>query len=322
MPLTRFVARRTGQALITLLGATLLLWFTVFVLPGDPVRALFGFRQPDAEVLAALRAQYGLDDPLPLQYVRYLGNVLRGDFGDVYRVDVYGQVTAGRGGVTGLIRTGAPVTLRLVGVAVAVQVVAGTLLGVLAGRRRRGVVDRGLTVASGVAAAVPVLVVAFVLHQLLAWELRWFPISGERGGWVAYVLPGATLAVLPSLVVARLARNAVADELRSPHAAVAAGMGIPRRRVVWVHALRRSLVPVVTCSGAEIGALLSGAIVVESVFGLPGLGGAILGAIQGRQGPTLVSVTTLFVVVTVLGSFLVDLAVGALDPRVRASAAS
>lgn len=192
------------QALVTLLGATLLLWFTIFVLPGDPVRALFGFRRPDPAVLASLRAQYGLDDPLPLQYVRYLGNALRGDFGDVYRVNVYGQTTIGRGGVTELVRAAAPVTLKLVAAALAVQVGAGTIVGVLAGRRRGGLWDRSLSLWSVAATTVPLLVVAFVLHQVLAWELRWFPIAGVRDGWIAYVLPGAALAVLPSTVVARL----------------------------------------------------------------------------------------------------------------------
>jgi oligopeptide transport system permease protein len=302
-----FVVRRLSQAVVTVLGATVLLHAAVFVMPGDPIRALFGLRRPPAERLARMRDFYHLDDPFPVQYAHWFTNMLRGEMGPRY--------TGGR--VSDLVAAAAPVTLRLVLLAMVLQLVIGTVLGTLAGRRHGSWVDRSLLLLSVAAVGIPAFVLAFLGQQVFAHRLHWLPATGIADGLASYLMPAMVLAVVPIAFVSRITRDGIVTQGQAMYAQLAVAKGLPDRRVLWVHRLRNSMVPVVTLVAAEFGGLLTGSVVVEGVFGVPGLGGAVFQALRDREGPTVVAVITLFTMAVILVNAIADILCATVDPRIR-----
>jgi len=302
-----YAARRLLHAIPVLLGATLLLYALVYLLPGDPVQAMAGLRPVPEETLTAVRAAYRLDQPLHVQYLHYLGGLLQGDLGRSFD---------GRT-VTSIIMARVPVTLRLMLVAVAFEVVLGVAAGLLAALRRGSFVDTLVLVTTTAVISIPVFVLGFVAQLTLGAGLGLFPISGVRQGWFSYLLPGFVLGAVSLAYVARLLRAALVDNLDADYVRTATAKGLSRRRVVGRHALRNSLIPVVTYVGIDVGALMAGAVVTEGIFNLPGIGGEVFRAIQAQDGPVVVGIVTLFILVFVLVNLVVDLAYGVLDPRLR-----
>jgi ABC-type dipeptide/oligopeptide/nickel transport system permease component len=303
----RYVARRLLLTIPVLLGASFLIFAMVYALPGDPIRALGGDRPLPPAVVAQLRDDFNLNDPLYLQYVKYIGDLVQGDLGTDFR---------GRP-VLDTIEQRLPVTVRLTVVAVLFEAVIGLVAGLLAGIRRNSFLDNLVLVSSTLIVSIPILVLAFVAQYVFGLELGWFPIAGIQQGWASYILPGLVLASGSLAYVARLTRTSVAENLRADYVRTARAKGLPNRTVITRHLLRNSLIPVVTFIGADIGTLLGGAIVTEAVFNLPGIGRAVFDAVQGQEGAVVVGIVTLMVFFFIFFNLVVDVLYAVLDPRIR-----
>ncbi|NMD97751.1 ABC transporter permease [Rhodococcus sp. BL-253-APC-6A1W] len=303
----RFITRRLLLTIPVLIGASFLIFAMVYALPGDPIRALAGDRPLAPAVMAQLRAQYNLDDPFFVQYIKYVGGLLQGDFGSDF---------SGRP-VLDTIAQRMPVTMQLTAVAVAFEVLIGITAGVLAALRRNSFFDNLVLVSSTLLVSVPVFVLGFVSQYVLGYKLGLFPIAGIHNGWYSFLLPGLVLASLSMAYVARLTRTAVSESMAADYIRTARAKGVGYRRIVVRHALRNSLIPVVTFIGADIGALLGGAIITESVFNIPGLGRAIFDAVQNQEGAVVVGIVTLMVFFYIFFNLVVDVLYAFLDPRIR-----
>jgi oligopeptide transport system permease protein len=303
----RYIARRLLLTVPVLLGASFLIFAMVYALPGDPIRAMGGDRPLAPAVVAQLRDLYHLNDPLWLQYVKYLGDVLHGNFGTDFR---------GRPVIDTIVLR-LPVTLKLTSVAIAFEIVIGVVAGVLAGIRRNGYFDNLVLVATTVVVSIPILVLAFVSQLVFGLKLGWFPTSGTLQGLYSYVLPGLVLASGSLAYVARLTRTSIAENMSADYVRTARAKGLPPKTVIVRHTLRNSLIPVVTFIGADVGTLLGGAIVTETVFNLPGIGRAVFDSVRSQEGAVVVGIVTLMVFFFIFFNLVVDVLYAVLDPRIR-----
>ena len=302
----RYLLRRLGQALFILLGITLVTYLLLFLLPADPVRQIAG-RSATPEVVENIRRQLGLDLPWWRQYLRYLGNLLQGDLGRSYV-----QKTE----VATLILARLPATLLLMAAAIAVELAIGLTAGILAAAHRGRPLDRALMVASFTAVSAPQFVVGILLLYLFSVQLAWLPLGGY-GTFAHLVLPALTLGLLGGGWYARMTRSAMIDVLRQDYVVTARAKGAGPGRVLLVHALRNAALPIIAMIGLDIGMFMSGAVVVESVFGWPGIGQLTWQAIQTVDIPIIVGVTTVAAGFIVLGNLLADLVAPFVDPRIR-----
>ncbi|MFC4049859.1 ABC transporter permease [Actinomadura syzygii] len=305
--MSRYIASRVLQAVLVLVGATFVIFVITFALPGDPVQALAGERAADPAFAEAIRARYHLDEPLVQQYGRFLFGLVQGDLGQTYS----GQ------DVAALIGQRIGVSAQLAAFALAFQIVIGVSGGVLSALRRNGAADAGVRILTLAGLSVPFFVTAFVLQLVLGVKFGLLPVAGVEGGPLSYVMPGFVLGSLSTAYVARLTRGQLVETLRADYVRMATAKGLTRVRVVAHHALRNSLIPVVTFLGLEVGALLSGAVITESIFNLPGMGQAMARAVYLGERTTLVGVVTVFVLVYVVANLVVDLLYAVLDPRIR-----
>lgn len=305
--MTRYVIRRLLLAIPVLIGASFLIFAMVYALPGDPIRALAGDRPLTPAVQAQLRAQYNLDDDLFVQYAKYIGALLQGNLG----TDFSGRP------VLDIIEQRLPVTIRLTVVAVIFETIFGIIAGVVAALNRGKFLDNLVLVSTTVLVAVPVFVLGFIAQYTFGFRLGWFPIAGINQGWYSYLLPGLVLAALSMAYVARLTRTAMVESMRADYIRTARAKGVGEGRIVFRHALRNSLIPVVTFIGADIGTLLGGAIVTESVFNLPGLGRAIYDSVRAQEGAVIVGIVTLMVFFYIFFNLVVDVLYAVIDPRIR-----
>jgi len=304
----RYIARRIVQAVPVLVGTTFIVFALVFALPGDPIAALYGDRPISASVQAELRERYHVDDSLPAQYGHYISALARGDFGEDF---------SGRP-VTDLLSGRWEVTLALVLTAFVLQCVLGLVLGSLAALRRGSALDMAVLAGTTALLSVPLFVVAFALQIVVGVELGWLPIAGAAEGWPrAYVLPGLVIALIGLAPVARLTRTSLIENQRADYVRTARAKGLSPWRVFSRHTLRNSLIPVVTYLGADLGLMLGGTVVVESIFNLPGVGQLLTLSIQNQEGAVVVGVATMLVLAFLAINLAVDLLYGVLDPRVR-----
>ncbi len=303
----RYIARRLLLTIPVLLGSTFLIFAMVYALPGDPIAALAGDRPLAPGVVAELKDRYNLNDPLLVQYGKYLGALLQGDLGTDF---------AGRS-VSATVAERLPVTIKLALVAIAFEAVMGLVAGVLAGIRKGSFFDNLVLISTIGVVSIPVFVLGFVAQITLGLRLNLFPISGISEGLYSYLLPGFVLAALSVAYVARLTRTSLVENLRNDYVRTAKAKGLPPRTVVGKHTMRNSLIPVVTFLGADLGALLSGAIVTEGIFNIPGLGRTVFQAVQLSEGAVVVGIVTLFILFYILFNLVVDILYAALDPRIR-----
>jgi ABC-type dipeptide/oligopeptide/nickel transport system permease component len=305
--MTRFVIRRLLLTIPVLLGASVLIYAMVYALPGDPVRALAGDRPLSASVQAQIRADYNLDDSFPVQYGKYLWGLLHGDFGKDFSGRPVLETIAQR----------LPVTVRLTIVAVVFETLFGVAAGILASLRRNSFFDNLVLISTTMLVSIPVFVLGFLAQFVFGFKLGWFPIAGIADGWFSYLLPGLVLASLSMAYVARLTRSAMLESFSADYVRTARAKGVGRTRIVLRHVFRNSLIPIVTFIGADIGSLLGGAIVTESVFNLPGLGRAIFDAVRSQQGPVVVGIVTLMVFFYIFFNLIADVLYAVIDPRIR-----
>ncbi|MFF3907580.1 ABC transporter permease [Streptomyces sp. NPDC001848] len=306
----RYVARRLLQMIPVFIGTTLLIFLMVYALPGDPVRGLFGDKGTSPQVIAALRHEYGLDQPILVQYWHYMREmILHANFGT--------QIASGRP-VTDVLAGAFPVTLRLASLAFAIEVVLGIALGVLAGMRAGRLTDNVILLVSLLLISVPVFVLGYILKVVFAFQLNWLPPNvNDSTNYNELLMPAFVLATASLAYVTRLTRTSIAENLRADYIRTAIAKGLPKRRVVGIHLMRNSLIPVVTYLGTDIGALMGGAVVTEGLFNIQGVGLTIYQSIIRREGTTLVGLVTILVLIYLLASLLVDLLYAVLDPRIR-----
>ncbi|WP_165063805.1 ABC transporter permease [Marisediminicola senii] len=303
-----YVGRRLLQLIPVFFGATFLIYFMVFSLPGDPIAALFGERPPPDSVIAAIRAEYNLDEPFIVQYFLYVGGILTGDLGTTY---------SGRP-VEDLLAQAFPITFRLAMLALFFEAVAGILVGLIAGLRKGKLFDASALVVSLLLISVPTFVLGFILQYVFAIQLGLFRTTVGPGAPIQdLILPAIVLASVSFAYIVRLTRASVADNVGADFVRTATAKGLSRPRVVTVHVLRNSLIPVVTFLGVDIGSLMVGAIVTEGIFNINGVGGTVFRAITLGEGPTVVSFVAVMVIIYMLANLLVDLLYATLDPRIR-----
>ncbi|MFJ9696713.1 ABC transporter permease [Kitasatospora sp. NPDC101183] len=303
-----YVLRRVLQMIPVFFGATLLIFLMVYTLPGDPVSALFGEKAADPAIVASLKHRYYLDQPLWKQYLHYMGNLFQGDFGTSF---------TGRS-VADIMKDAFPVTIRLALMAFVFEMVLGLALGVISGLHRGSIADTLVLVMTLVVISVPVFVLAYIAQTIFATNLGWVtPTVQDSRDLSQLALPAVVLGSLSLAYVARLTRTSIGENLRADYIRTAVAKGLPRRTVIVRHLLRNSLIPVVTFLGTDLGALMGGAIVTEGIFNVQGVGNVLYRAINQKEGPTVVGIVTVLVIVYLVASLLVDLLYAVLDPRIR-----
>ena len=301
-----YLAKRVAQSIFILIGITLITYILIYLVPADPVRQIAG-RSATAETVESIRRQLGLDLPLWQQYLRYLWNLLQGDLGRSYI-----QKTE----VTELVLSRLPATLLLMAGAITVELMIGLSAGIFAATRRGKRSDRAVMVLSFTAVSAPQFVVGILLLYVFSVKLGWFPISGY-GTFSHLVLPALTLGILGGGWYSRMSRSSMIDVLRQDYIQTARAKGASEKRVVFVHALRNAALPVIAMIGLDIGLFMSGAVVVESVFGWPGIGQLAWQAIQRVDIPIIIGVTLVAAVAIVIGNLLADLVAPLIDPRIK-----
>ncbi|WP_426124827.1 ABC transporter permease [Pararhizobium sp. PWRC1-1] len=301
------ILRRLVQTALILFGVAAITFLLLYALPADPARMIAG-RSATAQTVANIRHELGLDQPLLAQFWNHLKGLTEGNLGRSY---------AQKTDVGALIAARLPATLLLMAAGIFVEVVLGLLLGVIAAVRRGGPVDRFVMMASFVGVSAPQFVAALLLLYVFAVTLAWFPMSGF-GTFAHVVLPATTLGILGAGWYARMVRSAMIDVLNQDYVRTARAKGLSSARIVFRHALPNALLPIIAMIGIDIGQFMSGVVVVEAVYGWPGIGQLAWQAIQQVDIPIIMGVTLVSALAIVIGNLIADLIAPLIDPRIRA----
>jgi peptide/nickel transport system permease protein len=315
--MTQYIIRRLIQSLFIIWGCATLVFFMLRMIPGDPVIQMLG-PEYTPEAAEALRHKLGLDQPLHIQYVRWFGSVLTGDLG--------GSIASGET-VAGAIKTALPKTLSLAALSFLIALIIAIPAGIIAALRRNSVFDYVASVVAFVGVSMPSFWIGIILILIFAVQLRWLPAIGYSeiaedgfGEWFKrLILPSLAIGVGYSAILMRFVRAGLLEVLGSDYVRTARAKGVRERSVVLHHALRNSLIPVVTVIGIQLALLLSGAVVVETVFSIRGLGRILVGGIFDRDYPMVQGVILLISVIFVLANLIVDIVYTFLDPRIHYS---
>ncbi len=300
-----FLAKRFSQSILILFGVTLITFCLSFLMPADPVRMIAG-RSATQATVESIRKQLGLDKPLPVQYMKYISRLVQGDLGRSYK-----QKTQ----VSELILSRLPATLLLMAGTIFFELLIGLPAGIFAATRRGKSADNWIMAISFAGVSVPQFVLGLLLLYLFAYMLPIFPLGGYGTPW-HLVLPALTLGISGGGWYSRMMRSSMVDVLRQDFIRTARSKGLTERTVVLVHALRNAILPVIAMIGLDIGIFMAGAVVVESVYGWPGIGQMAWQAIQMVDIPIIMGVTLVAAVGIVLGNLLADLVMPFIDPRV------
>jgi peptide/nickel transport system permease protein len=302
----QLLAKRLVQSVLILFGVSAITFVLLYALPADPARMLAG-RSATAQTVENIRHELGLDKPLVVQFGHYVGGLVQGDLGRSY---------AQKTQVSTLIAARLPATLTLMAAGIALEVLFGMVLGVTAALHRGKLADRVIMMSSFVGVSAPQFVVALLLLYVFAATLGWFPMSGY-GTAAHVVLPAATLGLLGAGWYARMVRSAMIDVLNQDYVRTARAKGLSRARVVLRHALPNATLPIIAMIGIDIGQFMGGVVVVEAVYGWPGIGQLAWQAIQQVDIPIIMGVTLTSALAIILGNLLADLIAPAIDPRIR-----
>jgi ABC-type dipeptide/oligopeptide/nickel transport system permease component len=307
--LIQYVLRRLIGTVPVLFGVTLVVFAMTWVTPGDPVVALLGESAQgiSAEAREDLRRELGLDQPWPVQYLSYVGGLVQGDLGTSIR---------SRRPVLVEVTDRLPATAELAIAGLAIAVVLGVSLGVAAALKRRTWVDAAAIAVALIGVSVPVFWSGFLLMMVFSLELGWLPASG-RGDWRNLILPATTVGIASAAFIARITRGAVLETLGQDYVRTARAKGLRDRVVVVRHALRNALLPIVTVVGLQLGSLLGGAVLTETVFAWPGVGRMLVDAIIARDLPLVQGTVLVISLLFILVNLAVDLSYAAINPRVR-----
>ena len=301
-----YILRRLIQSALILLGISFVTFVLLYVLPADPVRQIAG-RAATAETVENIRQQLGLDQPFLIQYGRYLAGLAQGDLGRSYLQNTE---------VADIIASRLPATLQLMSAGIVAELILGLSMGIAAAMLRGRIADQVLMMTSFVTVSAPQFVVSLLLLYVFAVKLGWFPIGGY-GTASHLVLPALTLGILGSGWYSRMMRSSMIEVLRADYIRTARAKGLGRSRVIFRHALPNAILPVIAMIGIDIGIFMGGIVVVESVFGWPGIGQLAWQAIQRVDIPIIMGVTLVSALAIVIGNLLADLVAPLIDPRIR-----
>ncbi len=302
----RYLSGRVLQAALLLVGVSFITFLLLYILPADPARQIAG-RSATPETVATIRQQLGLDLPFHQQYGRYLGNLVQGDLGRSY---------AQKTEVAEIVASRLPATLLLMLAAIVCELAIGLAIGIFAAVRQGSRTDDAVMVLSFIGVSTPQFVAGILMLYVFSVQLDWFPVGGY-GEFRHLVLPALTLGILGAGWYSRMMRSSMIEVLTQDYIRTARAKGAAEPRVVLLHALRNALLPIVAMIGIDIGLFMSGAVVVESVFGWPGIGQLAWQAIQQVDIPIIMGVTLVAACAIVLGNLLADLAAPFVDPRIR-----
>lgn len=305
--MARFLAQRVAMGLLTILVTTVAVTLLIHLVPGDPVQIMYAQSQGTTpEQLEAIRARLGLDDPIALQYLAYLGRLLEGDLGNTIR---------GQQPVLDLLLQRLPNTLALAGAAMVIAIAIGLPVGFLAAYRRGTWVDSGLMIGAIAGVSIPHFWLGLVLMFVFAVDLGWFPVAGT--GAANLILPAMTLGVSNAAIVARMTRSSMIDVMSQDFVRTAHAKGLPKAMVLNAHVMRSGLVPIVTMMGLQFTYMMGGAIVVENIFAWNGIGRLAIDAIFQRDYPLIQGFILVFATTVVVVTLLIDVTYAFLDPRIR-----
>ena len=319
----QYIFRRLAQFVPVFLGVTLLLFFVTTILPGDPVALRAGEKKLPPAVYQAMRHQFGFDKPWYQQYADYLGNLAKGDLGT--------SVASGQE-VLDIFKSVYPFTVRLAAGAITLEIIFGLAVGIIAAVKRYSIWDTLATLSTSILVALPVFWLGIMLQYFFGIWLKdatggafYLPISGVSGvfpPWVYMILPSITLASVSTAYAARIMRSQLLEVSGQDYVRTAHAKGLSVGRVLWGHEMKNALIPVVTFIGLDLGAMLSGAILTESVFNIPGLGLTILHAIRAYDYPVLFGCVTLMLFAVLFINLIVDVSYAFLDQRIRYGSAA
>lgn len=301
-----YLARRLAASLFILLGVSVVTFGLTFIIPADPVAMIAG-RNSTPEMREQIRHQLGLDRPLPEQYAIYLGRLLQGDLGKSY---------ARKSDVGVLIASRLPPTLLLMLAAIMAELLIGLPAGIYAASRRGRLGDKFAMTLSFASVSMPHFVMGLTLLYLFAYLLSWFPLGGY-GSFSQLVLPALTLGLAGGGWYSRMMRSSMIEVLRNDYIRTARAKGMPEWRVILKHGLRNAFLPIIAMIGLDVGIFMSGVVVVENVFGWPGIGQLMWQAIQSLDIPIIMGVTTVAACFIVLGNLIADMIAPLIDPRIR-----
>ncbi len=306
-----YVARRLAHAIPVLVGITLVAFLLIRLIPGDPVQVMLGLHATPERV-AQLRASLHLDQPLPTQYLSFLTGAISLDFGDSIAL---------KSAITPILGGRIMVTVWLLAYSVLISLLIAVPLAVISAMRRNRLPDHAIRLFSTVTFAMPAFWLGLILILIFGLELGWFPTSGLGQGPVGVIwsltLPAITIGLYLAPILLRTLRSSLIETLNAEFIEAARARGLSERRVVMKHVMRNSLIAMITVLGVNIGFLISGTVVVETVFALPGLGSLLVSSILARDFPVITALTLVFGIAVILVNLLTDLTYAALDPRVR-----
>ncbi|WP_075290483.1 ABC transporter permease [Pararhizobium arenae] len=300
--------KRLIQSALILFGVAAITFVLLYALPADPARMLAG-RSATAQTVANIRHELGLDQPLLVQFMHYIGGLVQGDLGRSY---------AQKTEVITLIAARLPATLTLMAAGILIEVVIGVTLGTLAALNRGKFIDRAVMTTAFVGVSAPQFVVALLLLYVFAATLGWFPMSGY-GTLSHVVLPAATLGILGAGWYARMVRSAVVDVLNQDYVRTARAKGLSQRRIILRHVLPNAVLPIIAMIGIDIGQFMGGVVVVEAVYGWPGIGQLAWQAIQQVDIPIIMGVTLTSALAIIIGNLVADFLAPVIDPRIRSN---
>jgi peptide/nickel transport system permease protein/oligopeptide transport system permease protein len=302
----RYLFRRTLVTIPTVLLASMAVFLMIRLIPGDPVQLIAG-DDATPEIVESIREQWGLNQPLFMQYLIFMGNMLRGDLGISIRT---------RYPVSYEISLRFPETAYLALTATTISVAAGVLIGIIAGARPYSLTDNASMLAGLLGLSAPVFWIGLMLIWVFSVKLRWFPAIGS-GSWAHLVLPSITLAAFGIPAIARQMRSSVLEEMGQDYIRTARSKGLSERAIVYKHAVRNALVPVITVTGVSFGRMLGGSIITETVFAYPGMGKLLIEGITARDYPIVQGVILVYTLLFMCLNVIIDMTYALVDPRIQ-----
>jgi len=305
--MTLSIIKRIGQTAVILIGVALLIFIMLRIIPGNAIVTMMG-EHANVEAIERMTAELGLDQPVYVQFWRYISGVFSGDLGTSYSLNR---------SVSELISTAFPNTLRLAIAAALFAWTLGIVCGIIAAVKKNGLLDHLFMGVSLLGVSVPVFMVAMVLQYFLAYKMQLFPISSSAAGWIGYVLPAIALGWNSAGSIARLTRSTLLETLQEDYIDTARTKGMRQLSVITRHALRNAVLPVITMMAVQLSSLLSGAVICETIFSINGIGRLAVQAIEGRDIPLLQGTILFSTALVILGNLVADCIYSVLDPRIR-----
>ena len=303
----KYIIRRIIAMIPVVIGITFLVFMIMQLAPGDPVQMILG-DNASPEAVEAMRDEMGLNDNVLVQYGRYLVNLVQGDMGTSY---------VNKRPVADEVFSRVPATFKLAAVAAVVSIVIAIPLGILAAIKQNTLFDHSSMVVSLIGISMPAFWLALMLMLLFSLKLGWLPAQGAKDGWKSYVLPSIAIGFMQMAAIARTTRSSMLETIRQDYIRTARSKGITEREVIFHHSFRNALIPTVTIVGVQLGGLLGGAVLTETVFAWPGLGRLVVQAVNGRDVPVVLGCIVVLSVGFSIVNLVVDLLYGFIEPRVR-----